>query len=490
MNFTPAPSQRTISPQKGKICMKGRVYSRERCRCGGIFRDNGFTACVCKDCGTRAAGKFYVEFRVNKKEKIKRHFDTYEESARYLTYLRHQTDIGKFDLREHQKDRPLSFRKLALQWLQSKEGQIKPTSLRNHFNTMKRAIKIWGDRAITEIGFAEIEDFLLSQGREDGGTLSEKSRANMRSSLHAFWTWLRRRQVLRADQVPEIPHVAFKLGFRRIVDKGTQGAIIDEIGRLSASRNPKILLAVEWLARYIAIRPGELLEVREKDIDLARGYLFIPHPKEGRPKWVPMTEDDVERARLLKEAYQGFAEQHFFRSCKGEEGVAPDVPFNLKRLYKWWKKACANVGVEGVDLYGGTRHSSATALRHDFTPEQIKRATMHSTNQAFERYYQTDGEELRKIYAAVQTGNAVPFRKAEEGREFGAPLGLPFEGKSGRGKGSKSLESKKSDRSKMAGPTGLEPAPSGLTGQRYNHLNYGPASKNNPSWWAVQGSNL
>src|SRR3989338_5803009 len=26
----------------------------------------------------------------------------------------------------------------------------------------------------------------------------------------------------------------------------------------------------------------------------------------------------------------------------------------------------------------------------------------------------------------------------------------------------------------MAGPTGLEPAPSGLTGRRYNQLNYGP----------------
>jgi len=172
---------------------------------------------------------------------------------------------------------------------------------------------------------------------------------------------------------------------------------------------------------------------------------------------VPLTEDDVERARALKEAYPGFAEQHFFRSCKGEEGVAPDIPFNKNRLYKWWKKACANLGVEGVDLYGGTRHSSATALRHHFTPEQIKRATMHSTNQAFERYYQTDGEELRKIYAAARTDNAMPFRKAEEGREFGAPLGPPFGGTSGCGEGVKSLKSKETDRSKMAGRTGLEP---------------------------------
>ena len=43
---------------------------------------------------------------------------------------------------------------------------------------------------------------------------------------------------------------------------------------------------------------------------------------------------------------------------------------------------------------------------------------------------------------------------------------------------------------KMAGPTGFEPAPSGLTGQRYNQLNYGPAIRIIQVWWAVQGSNL
>jgi integrase len=166
----------------------------------------------------------------------------------------------------------------------------------------------------------------------------------MRSSLHAFWTWLRRRRIIRFDQVPEIPHVAYKLGYRRIVDKRTQRTILDEIGRLSAPKNPKIPLAIEWLASYIAIRPGELLSIKEKDIDLERRSLFIPHPKEGTPKWIPLTDEDVERARALKEAYPGFSDQHFFRSCKGEKGVAPDVPFNQKRLYKWWKKACANLG--------------------------------------------------------------------------------------------------------------------------------------------------
>ena len=99
--------------------------------------------------------------------------------------------------------------------------------------------------------------------------------------------------------------------------------------------------------------------------------------------------------------------------------MAPDVPFHQKRLYKWWKKACANLGVEGIGLYGGTRHSSVTALRKFYTPEEIKRATMHSTNQAFGRYCQTEAEGLRKIYAVAGSDNKVEFRKAEEGRERG-----------------------------------------------------------------------
>jgi hypothetical protein len=69
-------------------------------------------------------------------------------------------------------------------------------------------------------------------------------------------------------------------------------------------------------------------------------------------------------------------------------------------LYKWWKKACANLGVEGIDLYGGTRHSTVTALRKDFSPEQIKAGTMHSTNKAFDRYLQIQTDDALSIYEA------------------------------------------------------------------------------------------
>ena len=86
--------------------------------------------------------------------------------------------------------------------------------------------------------------------------------------------------------------------------------------------------------------------------------------------------------------------------------ISPELPFfryrgrpyGRKRLYKWWKRACANLGVKGVDLYGGTRHSTVRALRLHHTPEEIKRGSMHSTNTAFNRYFQVENEEARTLY--------------------------------------------------------------------------------------------
>ena len=52
----------------------------------------------------------------------------------------------------------------------------------------------------------------------------------------------------------------------------------------------------------------------------------------------------------------------------------------------------------------------------------------------------------------------------------------------------KELAAKPSSFSLLAGSKGLEPSASGVTGRRYNQLNYDP--KLFISWWAEQGSNL
>jgi hypothetical protein len=79
----------------------------------------------------------------------------------------------------------------------------------------------------------------------------------MRSALQDFWTWLRKRKLLRLEQIPEFPEVKFELGFRTTITKTKQEEILDKIREMSFHINPKIWLGIKWLCTYIAIRPGE-----------------------------------------------------------------------------------------------------------------------------------------------------------------------------------------------------------------------------------------
>jgi len=137
------------------------------------------------------------------------------------------------------------------------------------------------------------------------------------------------------------------------------------------------------------------VQVLEEHIDTQNGYIFILHPKTGEFKPVPILEEDI---ALVKSFPRAFPKLSFFRHEGGVSGCRPGQAFGEKYFYKWWKRACDNLGIEGVDLYGGTRHSSAIALRKIFSPEQIKQGTMHSTNKAFERYFRIEGEDLRQLY--------------------------------------------------------------------------------------------
>lgn len=257
---------------------------------------------------------------------------------------------------------------------------------------MARAVGAWGHTNIKTIGYADIEDFLYSQ------KVSDKTRANIKSCLHDFFSWLRKRRVINLQQFPEFPEVKFELGMRQIIDKDTQQAIINEVYRISYHINPKIWLGIRWLSIYIGMRPGEMLSLKEHQINVDMGALFIPKPKEKKPKIIFLLDNDIE---MLKQFPKGLPDLPFFRHPAGISGATAGAKFGQRYLYKWWKKACRNLGIEGVDLYGGTRHSTAIALSETLTPEQIKTGTMHSTNKAFERYFQSQARDARKVYQAA-----------------------------------------------------------------------------------------
>jgi integrase len=364
--------------------MIGGIYSDQRCPiCDARFTDNFKTALVCPNHQDQQASHFRVYFKG-----VTKRFSSYQEASRHLTGLRFETDNGRFDPREYRKSKPLGFENLAYQWLKIKEKEVKKSSYRKIADHLHKASKFWGNISIKEIGFKEIQLFLLSL--ED---LSDKTKHNHLSSLYQFFRWLKRAKVL--DSVPDFPEIRFELAWRRTVDKETQQDIIEEVHRISHHINPKTWMGIKFLSTYFNLRPGELLNIKEGDIDLRQEEILIPHPKEKRPKKVYLLPEDV---KLLRSLPRGLPDLFFFRHGKGVSGVKAGEQFGRKYLYKWWKKACSNLGIEGVDLYGGTRHSTVRELRKYRTPEEIRLGSMHSTNKAFERYYQIEPDDLRDIY--------------------------------------------------------------------------------------------
>ena len=391
MALTPPfkPNRFFGAKEGGGLCMIGGIYSDQRCPiCHARFSDNFKTALICPNHPDQQASHFRVYFKG-----VTKRFSSYQEASRQLTGLRFETDNGKFDPREYRKSKPLGFENLASQWLKIKEKEVKKSSYRKIADHLHKACKFWGNISIKEIGFKEIQLFLLSL---EG--LSDKTKHNHLSSLRQFFGWLKKAKVVESR--PDFPEIRFELAWRKTVDKDTQQAIIEEVYRISYLVNIKIWIGIRFLSTYFNLRPGELLNIKEGDIDFRQGEILIPHPKEKRPKKVFLLAEDVE---LLRSLPRGLPDLYFFRHGRGLKGVKAGDRFGDKYLYKWWVKACDNLGIEGLDLYGGTRHSTVRGLRKYRTPEEIRMGSMHSTNKAFERYFRVEPDDLRDIYKDAQS---------------------------------------------------------------------------------------
>lgn len=314
------------------------------------------------------------------------HHHSYDSAKVEYSGLLYKLNAGEFDARDYQiKAKPLSFDRLADEWLDLKATQVKPSSWRSLAAGLRKAKAAWGDANIKSIQYAHIEDFIKAYPG------APKSRSNALAALKQLWSWAHDRYDTPAmKKWPRLGYI--EMAYRDTVDLPTQETIIADIKEHEPFR---VWLCVKWLATYIAIRPGEMQSLTEGQVDRQRGLLIIPHPKEKRAKIIPLIEEDMEIVRALPFSFDQSAP--FFRHEGGPGGTRPGQPFGGTRLFHAWRNACRRLGVDGVSLYPGTKHSTAMGLRAMLTPEEIKSMTLHSTSESFNRYFQTSGESLRRL---------------------------------------------------------------------------------------------
>jgi len=387
-----------VNSIQGGVCMKGNIYCDQPCPiCGGkMLYDPRRSGCFCKDHPDIAAAKrFRVRFKKNGKT-IQRRFSTIAQAEQFLNGIRFKEgDPGEnLDPKDYQRDNPLGFANLVEKWLDLKaKGKISKSQLGNHRRNIGRAVEVFDNRNIKSITDGELEDFVYADhiSANTGQPITDKTRAEIRSTLNSFFTWACRRERL---PMPYIPHVSFELGWREYVNIDEQLAILDEVWRIS-KHNPRIWLGIHILA-HNPIRPGELVKVREGDVFLDEQILMIRYPKEGSSrssgKWAWLWEEEIE---ILQSLPRALPDVHLFRHVAGVSGVKAGEPFGPTQFNRWWKRACKNLGIQkNVCVYGGTKHTQMTAVKKVLSPEQIKRGgSQHATDKAMSRYLMAHSDD-------------------------------------------------------------------------------------------------
>jgi len=326
------------------------------------------------------------------------------EAERFITGLRFKKDEGIFDPRDYQKDNPLGLETLASEFLTKRklDGLKCPRALRFRLG---KAVEYFGNRNIKTINNREVEKFrswlLLHE------EWSSKYKACILTTLHTFLKWVAHvENGENGFKMPEFEAIDFEMKMRNILDKDTQLAVLEEVKRLTWHLNPKIYIACLWLSTYVTARPIELLSIVESDIDADAGVIRLRRNKEGRDdKRIYLLEEDVAYLKTLPKALHPDT-TFFFRHSQVREGLQKKFlgrQFGTKLLYNWWEKASANLGVDGVSIYPGTRHSSVSDLGKYYSPEEVMDdGTGHTTSKSFLRYFHVRAEKKRAVSATAR----------------------------------------------------------------------------------------
>lgn len=367
--------------------MKGNITTREKCFVckKNLIHIEKRSGCFCPDHPQVGATSFIVRFGSD----VYRRFKSYPRAERFLSGLRYKTGEGSYDPNDYKKENLNGFRNLSNKYLKRKKTRKSFSNIKNYITV---AQDYFQEMNVKYINGADIEDFLFSIEN-----ISEKTRANYKSTLSDFWKYLLKRKVITLSMMPEFPEIEYELGYRNFTTWEVQSQILDQIKKNSV--NPKQWFGIELLSVYTKLRPQDLLKLHEGDIDLKAGMLFIHYPtkKKNQLLTVRLAPDHVEIFRKMKEKYPAVPNVKFFRHIDGVSGVAKDAPFGVKYFYKAWVKACTDLNIEGLDLYGGTRHTTTTELGKLEGKKVAKKHSDHRTNKAFDRYCQMDEKESADI---------------------------------------------------------------------------------------------
>jgi integrase len=358
--------------------MKGGIYSDERCpRCG----KDGLQ---CPSHPDQRASAFKVKFKG-----LCRRFSRYQDAKDLLDGWRWEERQGKFNAKEYMASKPLSVLKQAERFLEIRKADLRPEGYRRYVYHYKTLCRHLGDVSITRINYGVLEDLKYDLLQ----LYAPKTVYDTLGFLKTLLGWCVEREELK--ELPRFPKLSKKMGMRKIFDKQTQATVLNKVYELYWKRAPRACIGIELLCTYPKIRPAELRQVQEKHLDLRVGTITIPDPKEqDDPKTIRLLEKHV---RLIQSLPRGFPEMYFLRYDYPVKGRKVGDRFGRDYLYHVWRKTCEALGLEGVSLYPGTKHTTMSDWGRKF-PEALIHEASGVISNAMRRYLVLGQEDCITLY--------------------------------------------------------------------------------------------
>jgi len=249
---------------------------------------------------------------------------------------------------------------------------------------------------VTQIDFAVLEDLKVDLL----GRLAPKTVYDTFGFLKTFLSWCLARGEITS--LPNYPKLSKKMGKRDILDKATQSLVVEKVYELYWNHAPRACVGIELLCTYPKIRPGELRQVQEKHINLRYPAIVIPSPKESvNPKTVDILP---EHAELIRSLPRGFPEMYFLRYDYPLPGRRVGDRFGKDYLYRVWRETCKVLGVKGVPLYPGTKHTTISDWARKYSEARIQQAA-GVLSEAIRRYTVLGEEDCVSLYQEARPIN-------------------------------------------------------------------------------------
>jgi len=297
-------------------------------------------------------------------------------------------------------------------------GERAPRTLREleRWNTEETGhFRWWEEKSLADISRASVEEWSLWLATDRN--LSPKSRRNVLAGFHSFLSWV------AEDVQPgwEPPRFTWPE-----LDERQPTVLSQELQRKVLNAIPEPRRGIFLAMAACLIRPSEARALRKRDWTVQGNELRVSRAAKDRAtrgvvrglksrnvKTVPIVDNDLTAwllQRVGTEAILADPDGPLFENPAGhEEGWWSETA--MRRV---WANACKRVGVTGVGLYEGTKHSTATRLKALGADDRVLQSLMGHRDVRSVRFYAgLSGATLRS--ALVELDRKGKAKRSDEG---------------------------------------------------------------------------